>query len=128
MARQREAIFFAAFGAADRLRGAGARHVFHMRPSLADEARRKVGHCAALGQDRIAVLGGDARGVIVPQVVPSPRLPTTPLVREYLAALDSGDQSPSCEGLEGFNLRGGLKDPVRPIDLAAMRSDGKMLR
>lgn len=262
VARQREAIFFAPFGAADRLRGPGARHVFHVRPSLADEARRMVAHCASLGQERIAVLGeddalahagiaavtqaladrgrpplvarafvpahsdrlddvmarvletqpqvviqaslfqatavfisrlrragytgsfmnfsvvgidplftalgGDARGVIVPQVVPSPRTPTTPLVREYLAALETSDQAPSCEGLEGFiaakalveaarraggmaggrqalfqametmtqydvgglvlNLRAGLRDTVRPVDLVALRADGKLLR
>ncbi|MFT4265684.1 MAG: ABC transporter substrate-binding protein [Xenophilus sp.] len=41
-------------------------------------------------------------GVVVSQVVPSPRSRVTPIVREYLAAIDASDQTPSYEGLEGF--------------------------
>jgi branched-chain amino acid transport system substrate-binding protein len=262
VARERDAIFFAPFAAADTLRGANAGNVFHVRPSLADEAFKMVRHCATLGQDRIAVvaeddamgraglaavaqalaelgqpplvgsvlvpanttkvdaavatllkaqphaiiqvslftttaaftrsarkagyggvlmtfsvvgidplfaaLGKDIGGVVMSQVVPSPRAPTTPIVKEYLSAVDNTDQTASYESLEGFiaaktlveavqraggksatqatlrramgsmtdydvgglriNLRAGLRDSVRTIDLITLTADGRVVR
>jgi branched-chain amino acid transport system substrate-binding protein len=261
VARQEGAIFFAPFAASDALRDASNTSVFHVRPSLADEAFKMVRHCATLGQTRIAVLaeddamgraglaavpqalaeqklaplvasafvpvnsdkvdaavavlakaqpqaiiqvslfnstaafirkmrksgyagsflnfsvvgidplftalGKDIGGVVVSQVVPSPRSSATPIVKEYLAAIDNSDQSPSYESLEGYiaaktlveavrragkgwdtaglqktmasmtdydvggfriNLRAGIRDSVRAIDLVTITPDGKIVR
>ena len=255
------AIFFAPFAASDTLRDARHANVFHVRPSMADEAFKMVRHCATLGQTRIAVLaeddamgraglaavnqalteqklpplvgsafvpvnsdkvdaavaalakgnpqaiiqvslfnstaafirkmrktgyagaflnfsvvgidplftalGKEIGGVVVSQVVPSPRSSATPIVKEYLAAIDNSDQSPSYESLEGFiaakalaeavrragkgadkaglqramgtmtdydvggfriNLRAGVRDSVRAIDLVTITPDGKIVR
>jgi ABC-type branched-subunit amino acid transport system substrate-binding protein len=261
VAKQENTLFFAPFAASDTLRDAAHSNVFHVRPSLADEAFKMVRHCATLGQTRIAVLaeddtmgraglaavnqaiaelklaplvasafvpvnsdkvdaavatlskaqpqaiiqvslfnstaafirkmrksgyvgsflnfsvvgidplftalGKEIGGVVVSQVVPSPRSSATPIVKEYLAAVDSSDQSPSYEGLEGYiaaktlseavrragkgwdkaglqramasmtdydvggfriNLRAGVRDSVRAIDLVTITPDGKIVR
>lgn len=261
VAKQENTLFFAPFAASDTLRDAAQSHVFHVRPSLADEAFKMVRHCATLGQTRIAVLaeddtmgraglaavnqalaeqklpplvasafvpvnsdkvdaavaalakgqpqaiiqvslfnstaafirkmrktgyvgsflnfsvvgidplftalGKEIGGVVVSQVVPSPRSSATPIVKEYLAAIDNSDQSPSYESLEGYiaaktlseavrragkgwdnsglqkamasmsdydvggfriNLRAGVRDSVRAIDLVSITPDGKIVR
>ena len=261
VAQSEGAIFFAPFAASDALREASQAHVFHVRPSLSDEAFKMVRHAATLGQTRIAVvaeddamgragtaavqaamaelklpapvavavvpvnsdkvdaavasllrsqaqavilvslfnssaavirkaraggfsgtfmafsvvgidplftaLGKDIGGVVVSQVVPSPRSAALPIVKEYLAAIDNSDQTPSYESLEGFiaakalaeavrragknpdkaklqaamasmtdfdvggfriNLRAGVRDSVRAIDLVTIRPDGKVVR
>lgn len=261
VARQRGAIFFAPYAASDALRDPSVTHVFHVRPSLADEAFKMVRHCATLAQTRIAVLaeddamgraglaavqqaitelklpplvgtafvptgsdkvdaavaslaaarpqaviqvslfnssaafirgmrrtgyagafmnfsvvgidplfaalGKDIGGVVVSQVVPSPRSTAIPIVKDYLAAVEGSDQTPSYEGLEGFiaaktlaealrrnagrtevaslqrtlaamtdydvggfhiNLRAGVRDAVRAIDLVSITADGRVLR
>jgi len=255
------AIFFAPFAASDRLREPTQTHVFHVRPSLSDEAFKMVRHCATLGQTRMAVLaeddamgraglaaiqqalveqklpplvasafvpvnsdkvdaavaalfkaqpqailqvslfnstaafirkmrkagyagsflnfsvvgidplfsalGKEIGGVVVSQVVPSPKQSATPIVKEYLAAVDNSDQTPSYESLEGYiaaktlaeavrragknwdkaglqktmtsmndydvggfriNLRAGVRDSVRAIDLVTITPDGKIVR
>jgi branched-chain amino acid transport system substrate-binding protein len=255
------ALFFAPFAASDKLREPSQTHVFHVRPSLSDEAFKMVRHCATLGQTRMAVvaeddamgraglaavqqalveqklpplvasafvpvnsdkvdaavaslskaqpqailqvslfnttaafirkmrkagyvgsflnfsvvgidplfaaLGKEIGGVVVSQVVPSPRSSATPIVKEYLAAVDNSDQTPSYESLEGFiaakalseavrragkgwdkaglqkamagmndydvggfriNLRAGVRDSVRAIDLVTITPDGKIVR
>ncbi|MBP6404867.1 MAG: ABC transporter substrate-binding protein [Proteobacteria bacterium] len=261
VAKSESAIFFGPFAASDALRDASHTNVFHVRPSMADEAFKMVRHCATLGQTRIAVLaeddtmgraglaavnqamselklpplvasafvpvnsdkvdaavaslfkaqpqaiiqvslfnstaafirkmrkagyagafmnfsvvgidplftalGKEIGGVVVSQVVPSPRSSATPIVKEYLAAIDNSDQSPSYESLEGFiaakalaeavrragkgfdkarlqasmatmtdydvggfriNLRAGMRDSVRAIDLVTITPDGKIIR
>lgn len=261
VAKSESAIFFGPFAASDALRDASHTNVFHVRPSMADEAFKMVRHCATLGQTRIAVLaeddtmgraglaavnqamselklpplvasafvpvnsdkvdaavaslfkaqpqaiiqvslfnstaafirkmrkagyagafmnfsvvgidplftalGKEIGGVVVSQVVPSPRSSATPIVKEYLAAIDNSDQSPSYESLEGFiaaktlaeavrragkgfdknklqasmasmtdydvggfriNLRAGMRDSVRAIDLVTITPDGKVIR
>lgn len=261
VAQAEGAIFFAPFAASDALREAAQSHVFHVRPSLSDEALKMVRHAATLGQTRIAVvaeddamgragtaavqaamadlklpapvavavvpvnsdkvdtavaslqrsqaqavilvslfnssaavirkaraggfsgtfmafsvvgidplftaLGKDIGGVVVSQVVPSPRSTAMPIVKEYLSAIDNSDQTPSYESLEGFiaakalaeavrragknadkaklqaamtsmsdfdvggfriNLRAGVRDSVRAIDLVTIRPDGKVVR
>ena len=112
-------------------------------------------------------LGKEIGGVVISQVVPSPRSSATPIVKEYLAAIDNSDQTASYEGLEGFiaaktlseavrragrntdkgglqktmagmsdydvggfriNLRAGVRDSVRAIDLVTITADGKVVR
>jgi branched-chain amino acid transport system substrate-binding protein len=261
VAEKEGALFFAPFAASDTLRDDKHTNVFHVRPSMADEAFKMVRHCATLGQTRIAVLaeddamgraglaavtqalaeqklaplvgsafvpvnsdkvdaavaalskanpqaiiqvslfnstaafirkmrktgyagsflnfsvvgidplftalGKEIGGVVVSQVVPSPRSSATPIVKEYLAAIDNSDQTPSYESLEGFiaakalaeavrragkgadkaglqramtsmtdydiggfriNLRAGVRDSVRAIDLVTITPDGKIVR
>lgn len=261
VAAKEGAIFFAPFAASDKLREPGVTNVFHVRPSMADEAFKIVRHCATLGQMRMAVLaeddamgraglaaiqqalkeqklpelvahafvpvnsdkvdnavatlmkgnpqaiiqvslfnstaafirktrkagyvgsflnfsvvgidplfaalGKEIGGVVVSQVVPSPRSSATPIVKEYLAAVDNSDQTPSYEGLEGYiaaktlseavrragkgwdkddlqkamagmtdydvggfriNLRAGVRDSIRAIDLVTITPDGKVVR
>jgi len=261
VAEQQGALMFAPFAASDRLRGASHPNVFHVRPSMADEAAKIVRQCVAVGQTRIALIGDDdamgraglaaveqalsevklpplvatafvpasgdkldaalaavrkqspqaivlvslsgttanvirtlrksgytgiflafsivgidplyaalgkeVGGIVISQVVPSPRPSAIPIVREYLAAVDNSDQSPSYEGLEGFiaakaageaarragrgftpatlqrvmagmsdydvggfriNLRPGLHDPARTIDLVSISADGRVVR
>lgn len=261
VAAQQGSVLFAPFAAADNLRGAAYPNVFHVRPSMADEAFKIVRQCATVGQTRIALigdddamgraglasvqqamselklaplvatalvppagdkvdaalaavqkqspqaivlvslsattadvirrlrksgyagsftafsivgidplyaeLGKDIGGIVISQVVPSPRPSAIPIVKEYLAAVDNSDQTPSYEGLEGFiatkaaaeavrragkgftpaalqrvmtgmtdydvggfriNLRPGLRDPGRAIDLISITKDGRVLR
>jgi len=221
VASRRAKILFAPFAASDRLRDAAAGHVFHIRPSLYDEAFKMVRHCATLAQDRIALvadddamgragavavrqaladqklappvaqallagsgaapleaglrqvaqaapqavilvalyqssariirrlrkdgyggaflcfsvvgidplfaeLGPEIGGIVMTQVVPSPRSSAIPVVREYLAAVENSDQPPSYEGLEGFIAAKALLEAVRrsgkPGDDHALRA------
>ncbi|MFM7331172.1 MAG: ABC transporter substrate-binding protein [Brachymonas sp.] len=262
VAKASETVFFAPFAGSDALRAKEQTHVFHVRPSLSDEAARIVRHCQTLSQTRIALLaeddamgraglaavtqaladakmqplvasafvpvnsdkvqpavasimkgqpqavlqvalfnssaafirqmrkagyagafmnfsvvgldplftalGKEIGGVVVSQVVPSPRSVTVPIVKEYLAAIETSDQTPSYESLEGFiaaktfaeavrraggksfdsvglqktlagmtdydvggfrvNLKAGVRDAVRTIDLVTVTSDGRVLR
>lgn len=260
-AAQQGTLLFAPFAASDSLRAAAHPNVFHVRPSMADEAFKIVRQCATVGQTRIALvgdddamgraglaavqqamtdqklgalvastlvpaagdkldaalaavqkqnpqaivlvslsgttanvirklrksgyagafmafsivgidplyaaLGKDIGGIVISQVVPSPRPSGIPIVKEYLAAIDSSDQAASYEGMEGFiaakaageavrragrgftpaslqrvmagmtdydvggfriNLRPGLRDPQRSIDLISITADGRVLR
>lgn len=260
-AAQQGTLLFAPFAASDSLRAAAHPNVFHVRPSMADEAFKIVRQCATVGQTRIALvgdedamgraglaavqqamtdqklgplvasalvpaagdkldaalaavqkqnpqaivlvslssttanvirklrkggysgafmafsivgidplyaaLGKDIGGIVISQVVPSPRPSGIPIVKEYLAAIDNSDQTASYEGLEGFiaakaageavrragrgftpaslqrvmagmtdydvggfriNLRPGLRDPQRSIDLISITADGRVLR
>ncbi|MGJ7492137.1 ABC transporter substrate-binding protein [Variovorax sp. ZT4R33] len=207
VAQEKGALFFAPFGAADALRDAAHANIFHVRPSMADEAFKMVRHCATIGQSRIAVLfednafgraglqalndavaelklppivgtamvpagstqvdaavaslaklqpqvviqaalfqttaaviqqmrktgyvglfmnysvvginplfvalGKDIRGVVISQVVPSPRSSSVAVVREYNAAIDTSDQTPSYESLEGFIAAKALAEGLR---------------
>lgn len=261
VARKQDVPFFAPFAASDALRNSTNANVYHVRPSMADEAFKMVRHCATLGQNRIAVvadddamgraglaavnqaieelklqplvgsafvppgsdnvgaavatlmkaqpqaiiqaslftstapfvrqmrkagyggaflsfsfvgidplftaLGKEINGIVVSQVVPSPRRAAMPIVKEYLAAIDETDLVPSYESLEGFiaakalaeslrragrtgdraalskamtsvtdydvggfrvNLRPGIRDSSRPIDLVTITADGRVIR
>ena len=75
-------------------------------------------------------LGNDIGGVVVAQVVPPPRSMSVPVVREYTAAIENSDESPSYESLEGFiaakvlaeAVRRGGRGPELQKTLTAMRS------
>ena len=47
-------------------------------------------------------LGKEIGGVVISQVVPSPRSAGTPIIKEYLDAVNLTDQSPSYESVEGY--------------------------
>ncbi|WP_341911909.1 ABC transporter substrate-binding protein [Polaromonas sp. YR568] len=47
-------------------------------------------------------LGKEIGGVVISQVVPSPRSAGTPIIKEYLDALNVTDQTPSYESVEGY--------------------------
>ncbi len=47
-------------------------------------------------------LGKEIGGVVISQVVPSPRSAGTPIIKEYLDAVNQTDQSPSYESVEGY--------------------------
>ena len=144
--------------------------------STADFIRqmRKSGYAGAfmnfsvVGLDPLfSALGKEIAGVVVSQVVPSPRNVTIPIVKEYLTAIDASDQTATYESLEGFiaaktfveavrragktfdsanlqktlagmtdydvggfrvNLRAGVRDAARSIDLVTVTADGKVVR
>lgn len=135
---------------------------------------RKAGYAGAfmnfsvVGLDPLfTALGKEIAGVVVSQVVPSPKSVTVPIVKEYLAAIDTSDQTATYESLEGFiaakvfaeavrragrgfdsatlqrtlagmtdydvggfrvNLRAGVRDSLRVIDLVTVTADGRVLR
>ncbi|MDB5828260.1 MAG: transporter substrate-binding protein [Variovorax sp.] len=67
-------------------------------------------------------LGKEIRGVIISQVVPSPRSSTTvAIVKEYLAAVGDSDQTASYEGLEGFIAAKALAEAARRAGPAPTR-------
>ncbi|MFC5521276.1 ABC transporter substrate-binding protein [Polaromonas jejuensis] len=47
-------------------------------------------------------LGKEIGGIVISQVVPSPRSTGTPIIKEYLDALNQTDQTPSYESVEGY--------------------------
>ena len=200
-------VFFAPFAASDTLHDLALFNVFHVRPSLADEAYKVTRHCATLNQDRIAVfaekdamgragvaavtnalvdlkrpplvasalspvnstqvdaavaeimkaqpqavilvslfnssaafirkmrkagfggqflafsvvgidplfsaLGKEIGGIVISQVVPSPRSAAMPLIKEYLDALNKTDESPSYESVEGYIAARSFVEGVR---------------
>ena len=75
-------------------------------------------------------LGNDIGGVVVAQVAPPPRSMSVPVVREYTAAIENSDESPSYESLKGFiaakvlaeAVRRGGRGPELQKTLTAMRS------
>jgi branched-chain amino acid transport system substrate-binding protein len=49
-----------------------------------------------------SALGKEIGGVVISQVVPSPRSTGTPIIKEYLDVLNQTDQTPSYESVEGY--------------------------
>jgi ABC-type branched-subunit amino acid transport system substrate-binding protein len=207
LAKPANKLFFAPFAASDALHEPAVTNVFHVRPSLADEAYKVARHCATLNQDRIAVfaeddsmgraglaainqalvdlkrppivgsalspvnsdkveaavatlmkaqpqaviqvslfnssaafirkmrvagyggqfltfsvvgidplfsaLGKEIGGIVISQVVPSPRRVATPIIREYLNVLGETDQAPSYESVEGYIAARSFAEGVR---------------
>ena len=60
-----------------------------------------------------AALGKDIGGVVISQVVPSPRSAGTPLIREYLDVLNQTDQIASYESVEGYIAAHAFAEGVR---------------
>jgi ABC-type branched-subunit amino acid transport system substrate-binding protein len=80
-------------------------------------------------------LGRDGAGVMVSQVMPYPFSTTTPIAREYLAAVQraGGDAKPNYSGMEGYlaakvfaeGLRRAGRAPNRDALISALESIGK---
>lgn len=58
-------------------------------------------------------LGKEIGGVVISQVVPSPRSAGTPIIKEYLDVLNVTDQTPSYESVEGYIAARTLAEGVR---------------
>ena len=58
-------------------------------------------------------LGKEIGGIVISQVVPSPRSVGTPLIREYLDVLNQTDQTPSYESVEGYVAARAFVEGVR---------------
>ena len=69
-----------------------------------------------------SALGQEIGGIVISQVVPSPRSIGTPLVREYLDVLNTTDQTPSYESVEGYVAARAFAEGVRR---AAQAESGK---
>lgn len=60
-----------------------------------------------------SALGKEIGGVVISQVVPSPRSLGTPLIKEYLDVLNQTDQTPSYESVEGYVAARAFSEGVR---------------
>ncbi|MDO9405136.1 MAG: ABC transporter substrate-binding protein [Polaromonas sp.] len=60
-----------------------------------------------------SALGREIGGIVISQVVPSPRSLGTPLIKEYLDVLNETDQTPSYEGVEGYVAARAFAEGVR---------------
>ena len=58
-------------------------------------------------------LGKEIGGIVISQVVPSPRSLGTPLIKEYLDVLNQTDQTPSYESVEGYVAARAFAEGVR---------------
>lgn len=63
-------------------------------------------------------LGKDIGGIVISQVVPSPRSVGTPLIKQYLDVLNQTDQAPSYESVEGYVAAQAFAEGVRRATLA----------
>ena len=60
-----------------------------------------------------SALGKEIGGIVISQVVPSPRSTAMPLIKEYLEALNQTDQAPSYESVEGYIAARSFAEGVR---------------
>jgi len=60
-----------------------------------------------------SALGKEIGGIVISQVVPSPRSTGTPIIKEYLDVLNQTDQTPSYEGVEGYIAARAFSEGVR---------------
>lgn len=60
-----------------------------------------------------AALGKEIGGIVISQVVPSPRSIGTPLIKEYMDVLNQTDQAPSYESVEGYLAARAFAEGVR---------------
>ena len=58
-------------------------------------------------------LGKEIGGIVISQVVPSPRSMGTPLIKEYLDVLNQTEQTPSYESVEGYVAARAFAEGVR---------------
>ena len=70
-----------------------------------------------------SVLGKEIGGIVISQVVPSPRNVSVPVVRQYLEALNQTDQSPSYESIEGYIAARSFAEGVRRSIAAGGKPD-----
>ena len=60
-----------------------------------------------------SALGKEIGGIVISQVVPSPRSTAMPLIKEYLDSLNQTDQAPSYESVEGYIAARSFAEGVR---------------
>ena len=60
-----------------------------------------------------SALGKEIGGIVISQVVPSPRSTATPIIKEYLDVLNQTDQTPSYESVEGYIAARAFSEGVR---------------
>ena len=60
-----------------------------------------------------SALGKEIGGIVISQVVPSPRSTAMPLIKEYLKVLNQTDQAPSYESVEGYIAASCFAEGVR---------------
>lgn len=60
-----------------------------------------------------SALGKEIGGIVISQVVPSPRSTGTPIIKEYLDILNQTDQTPSYESVEGYIAARSFAEGVR---------------
>jgi branched-chain amino acid transport system substrate-binding protein len=72
-----------------------------------------------------SALGKEIGGVVISQVVPSPRSTGTPIIKEYLDVLNQTDQTPSYESVEGYIAAKTFAEGVRRSAPAAASPTGR---
>lgn len=60
-----------------------------------------------------SALGKEIGGIVISQVVPSPRSTGTPIIKEYLEVLNQTDQTPTYESVEGYIAARSFAEGVR---------------
>ncbi|MES1979962.1 MAG: ABC transporter substrate-binding protein [Pseudomonadota bacterium] len=70
-----------------------------------------------------SALGKEIGGVVISQVVPSPRSVGTPLIKEYLDVLNQTDQTPSYESVEGYVAARAFAEGVRRSTYGGAKPD-----
>ena len=60
-----------------------------------------------------SALGKEIGGIVISQVVPSPRSTAIPIIKEYLNILNQTDQAPSYESVEGYIAARSFAEGVR---------------
>lgn len=68
-------------------------------------------------------LGKEIGGVVISQVVPSPRSAGTPIIKEYLDVLNVTDQTPSYESVEGYIAARTFAEGVRRSTAGGGKAD-----
>ena len=70
-----------------------------------------------------SALGKEIGGIVISQVVPSPRTTVTPIIKEYLDVLNLTDQTPSYESVEGYIAARSFAEGVRRSTLTGGKPD-----
>ena len=73
-------------------------------------------------------LGKEIGGIVISQVVPSPRSLGIPLIKEYLDILNATDQTPSYESVEGYVAARAFAEGVRRSAQGAGKPDRASLQ
>ena len=70
-----------------------------------------------------SALGKEIGGIVISQVVPSPRSMGTPIIKEYLDVLNQTDQTPTYESVEGYIAARSFAEGVRRSVAAGGKPD-----
>jgi ABC-type branched-subunit amino acid transport system substrate-binding protein len=73
-------------------------------------------------------LGKEIGGIVISQVVPSPRSIGTPLIKGYLDVLNQTDQTPSYESVEGYVAARAFAEGVRRVAAGGAKPDRTTLQ